>query len=83
MGNIAVEKKLCVALGAVSLLALVVAESSRADQVADTWAKDSGLAEIVVTAQKRQEDPKQVPISLTAISGPEGSWRSTSAAWKI
>jgi iron complex outermembrane receptor protein len=71
MGNIAVETRLYVALGAVSLLTLVVAESSRADQVAGTWAKDGGLAEIVVTAQKRQEDPKQVPISLTAISGPE------------
>jgi iron complex outermembrane recepter protein len=58
-------------LGAVSLLMLVVAESSRAEQVADSWAKDGGLAEIVVTAQKRQEDPKQVPISLSAISGEE------------
>jgi outer membrane receptor protein involved in Fe transport len=50
---------------------LTVAQSSRAAEVADTGDKDGGLAEIVVTAQKRQEDPKEVPISLTAISGAE------------
>ena len=71
MGYLAIKTKLYMALGAVSLLVLVVAESSRAQQFADPAAKDGGLAEIVVTAQKRQEDPKQVPISLTVISGAE------------
>jgi iron complex outermembrane recepter protein len=71
MGYSAAETKLYMALGAVSLAMLLLAEPSRAQQAADSWAKDGGLAEIVVTAQKRQEDPKQVPISLTAISGEE------------
>jgi outer membrane receptor protein involved in Fe transport len=71
MRIVAVEMKSCAAWGALPFLMLVAAASSRADQAADTRTKDGGLAEIVVTAQKRQEDPKEVPISLTAISGPE------------
>jgi outer membrane receptor protein involved in Fe transport len=50
---------------------LVDAQSARAQQAVDAWAKDDRLAEIVVTAQKRQEDAKQVPISLSVISGKE------------
>ena len=48
------------------LLVLVAARTSAVPAAEDS----SGLAEIVVTAQKRTEKLQDVPISVTAISGP-------------
>jgi outer membrane receptor protein involved in Fe transport len=63
---------------AVSALALAISAFSihaQADQAAadasDTGAAGGGVEEIVVTAQKRSENIKDIPISISALSGYE------------
>src|SRR5262249_29549229 len=57
----------------VSVFALAVAISGGAARAqsaaADTPAASNGLEEVVVTAQKRSENLKDIPISISAISG--------------
>jgi len=56
----------------VSFVALAIALSGgvRAQSAsADTPSADTGLQEVVVTAQKRSENLKDIPISISAISG--------------
>jgi len=47
----------------------VVAASTQKLAAADAAAGTGGLEEVLVTAEKRTEDIKDVPISITAIGG--------------
>ena len=47
----------------------VAQEQASAGQTASDTASDQGLGEIVVTATRRQESSKDVPLAVTAISG--------------
>jgi outer membrane receptor protein involved in Fe transport len=57
-------------LGGIVLCATVVADAAAADNpVAGDSAPTGQLQEVVVTAQKRKEDIKDIPISVSAIGG--------------
>ena len=49
----------------------LIATAGAMSMPASAWADEanSGSAEIVVTAQKREQSAQEVPISLTALSG--------------
>lgn len=64
------------ALGALTLAAVPAAAQQAADALAADQrtmaaAQDGGLAEIVVTAQRRRETAQEVPLALTVIGGDE------------
>ena len=54
-------------IGIAALLALGPAGQAFAQEEAAT--DDGGIAEIIVTAQKRGENVQKVPIAITALSG--------------
>jgi iron complex outermembrane recepter protein len=55
------------AIAATAIAALTIATPAFAQD--ETVADDSGLEEIVVTAQRREENLQDVPLSVTAVSG--------------
>ena len=57
-------------LAATTAMAPVISTPALA-QNAPVEAKDGGIAEIVVTAQRREESLQKVPLSVVAISGAE------------
>lgn len=61
---------LTLASSALALAAPAFAQDVRPAEAGDTVAEDSsGLREIVVTANKREESAQRVPISISAVSG--------------
>ena len=62
-------------LSATAMLALPgiasaqTADQAQANQGADRAADDGGLQDIVVTAERREENLQRVPVSVTAVQG--------------
>ena len=67
--SVGLRAALCASAAIMFMPAVAHAQDASPDGAAD--ADDGGIKEIVVTAQRREENLQDVPLSITAISGEE------------